>query len=245
MAYKNYPYKIHRFNSLSSTQDKAKEFAEKGLSEIVVVADKQTKGRGRFGRKWHSGKNGLWMSILLKPKNAGNLQYLTFVAAIAVADSIKKIAGLNAKIKWPNDVHCKGKKLCGILTEAIFGKESYVILGIGLNLNQERFPEPIKKTASSLRKLTKKNFSRELFLDSICGIFFDLYKKYFNESRLDYILKLWKSHCDTLGREITAKSKTGTFRGKAVGLDNECRLILQLKNGTLIKIAEGDISVRY
>ena len=84
-------YKLYHFNSLTSTQDKAKELAIKGLSDVIVVADIQTKGRGRFKRNWFSQKGGLWMSILLKPENTENLQYLTFAAAVAVVHSIKKI----------------------------------------------------------------------------------------------------------------------------------------------------------
>src|SRR3989338_10621694 len=136
-------YKIHYFKSLESTQDKAKEFAKKNLSNAVIVADVQTKGRGRFKRKWHSAKGGLWMSILLKPKNTENLQYLTFIAAIAVVKSIKKIANLKTSIKWPNDVHFNGKKLCGILTEGDFGKENFAVIGIGLNVNQKKFSKEI------------------------------------------------------------------------------------------------------
>ena len=129
-------YKIHHFKSLASTQEKAKEFSRKGLSDIAVIADIQTEGRGRFKRKWVSGKGGLWMSILLKPKNTENLQYLTFAAAVSVFNSIKKISNISTKIKWPNDLHYKGKKLCGILTEGIFGKDNFVVVGIGLNTNQ-------------------------------------------------------------------------------------------------------------
>src|SRR3989338_7594384 len=149
-------YKIYRFKSLPSTQDKAKEFSRKGLSNIAVIADIQTKGRGRFKRKWHSQKGSLSMSILLKPSNIKNLQYLTFAAAISVVKSIKKSANLNTKIKWPNDVHYKGKKLCGILTEGIFGKENYAVVGIGLNVNQDKFPYDIKNTASSLKIIKKQ-----------------------------------------------------------------------------------------
>ena len=117
-------YKIFHFKSLTSTQDKAKEFSKKRLSNVVIISDIQTKGRGRFKRKWYSNSGGLWLSILLKPKDTGNLQYLTFAAAVAVVRSIKKITNLNTNIKWPNDVHYKVKKLCGILTEGIFGKEN-------------------------------------------------------------------------------------------------------------------------
>src|SRR3989344_6751761 len=116
-------YQIYHFTSLNSTQEKSKKLSNEGKSNVVIIADTQTAGRGRFKRKWHSAKGGLWMSILLKTENIENMQYLTFAAAVAVVKSIKKITDLNTNIKWPNDVHYKNRKLCGILTEGIFGKD--------------------------------------------------------------------------------------------------------------------------
>ncbi len=238
-------YKIYHFKSLTSTQDKAKEFAKKGHSNIVIITDTQTKGRGRFKRKWHSDKGGLWMSILLKPKNINNMQYLTFASAIAVLKSIKKIANFNTNIKWPNDVHYKRKKLCGILTEGIFGKENYVIVGIGLNINQNRFPEEIKNIATSLRIIIKKVFYRKLFLKYITENFFHLYNNYYNKNKFNSILKEWKKYCDTIGKNVTLITRKKTLYGKAVGIDKNCNLLLKLKNGKVIKIMEGEVSVRY
>ena len=168
-------YKIHHFKSLTSTQDKAKEFAKIGLSNIVFVADYQTKGRGRFKRKWYSDKNGMWMSILLKPNNVENLSYLTFAAAIAVVKSIKKMANLNTNIKWPNDVNYNGKKLCGILTEGIFGKDNYVAVGIGLNVNQSKFPDIIKNSATSLKIIKNRTIDATKLRKKIIYEFFKLY----------------------------------------------------------------------
>ena len=237
-------YKIYHFKSLASTQDKAKEFAKKGLSNIVIVADVQTKGRGRFKRKWHSSKHGLWMSILLKPRNVKNLQYLTFAAAVAVSSSIKKITNLNTKIKWPNDVHHNGKKLCGILTEGIF-PANYVVVGIGLNVNQENFPEEIKNTAISLRIIKNQKISIKKLAKNIVEEFFILYNQYYNKNKFKNILKIWKRHCDTINKSVTVITKTGKFSGKAVGIDENCNLLLRLKNKKIIKIIEGDINVRY
>ena len=239
------PYKIYYFKSLTSTQDKAKEFAKKGHSNIVIIADAQTKGRGRFKRKWQSDKGGLWMSILLKPKNINNMQYLTFASAIAVLKSIKKLANLNTNIKWPNDVHYKRKKLCGILTEGIFGKENYVIVGIGLNINQNRFPEEIKNIATSLKIIRKNFFKREIFLNYILKEFFILYKNAYNENNFGEILKIWRRYCDTIGKNVEIITQTKISNGKAVGVDENCNLLLKLKNNKVIKIVEGDVSVRY
>lgn len=239
------PYKLHHFKSLTSTQDKAKEFSKKGLNNIVIIADQQTKGRGRFKRKWHSGKNGLWMSILLKPRNAENIQYLTFAAAVAVVNSIRKIAKLKTSIKWPNDVHYNKKKLCGILTEGIFGKENYVVVGIGLNVNQKNFPLDIKDTAISLKMIKKKTINIEKLTKNIIGQFFTLYNDYYNKNNLKDILKIWKKYCDTINKKVIVITRAKKIEGKPIGIDKNCNLLLKLKNNRTIKIIEGDVSVRY
>ena len=237
-------HKLYHFKSLTSTQDKAKEFSKKGISNIVVIADTQTKGRGRFGRKWHSQKGGLWMSILLKPNNIKNLQYLTFAAAISVVKSIKKSANLNTNIKWPNDVHYNGKKLCGILTEGIFGKDSYVAVGIGLNVNQEKFSDEIKNIATSLKIIKNKNIDIKGLSKSIIDGFFNLYNNQYNKNNIKNILKTWKKYCDTIGKNVIVISRSRKICGKAIGVDKDCNLLLKSKN-KIIKITEGDINVRY
>jgi len=238
-------YKIYHYESLSSTQDKAKEFSKIGLSNVVIVADVQTKGRGRFKRKWHSDKGGLWMSILLKPNNIRNLQYLTFAAAIAVVKSIKEIANLNTRIKWPNDVHYNGKKLSGILTEGIFGKENYVAVGIGLNVNQAKFPSDIKKIATSLKIIKKKKIDIKNVSKNIIDEFFNIYTNQYNKNNIKNILKTWKKHCDTINKKVAVISKNKKISGKAIGVDEDCNLLLKLKNKRIIKIIEGDVNVRY
>ncbi|MBI2650082.1 biotin--[acetyl-CoA-carboxylase] ligase [Candidatus Woesearchaeota archaeon] len=237
-------YKIYHLKSLASTQDKAKEFSKRRLSDIAIITDVQTKGRGRFKRKWFSDRGGLYLSILLKPKNTQNLQYLTFAAAISVVQSIKKIAKINTKIKWPNDVHYKKKKLCGILTEGIFGKENHVIVGIGLNVNQDEFPNEIKNIASSLKIIKKQGFSIKKIAKDILDGFYILYNHY-EKNKLQKILETWKKHCDTLGKNVTVITRAKKMNGKAIGVDRDCNLLLKLNNGKVMKIVEGDINVRY
>ena len=238
-------YKIHHFKSLTSTQDKAKELSKKGLSNVIVIADIQTKGRGRFKRKWHSDSGGLWISILLKPKDTGNLQYLTFAAAVAVVRSIKKITGLDTNIKWPNDVHYKGKKLCGILTEGIFGKENYAVVGIGLNVNQAEFPDEIRNTASSLKLIKKQTINIKQITQKIINEIFILYSNYYNKNKLEKILKIWRKNCDTINKNIAVTTTAKKIKGKAIGVDKDCSLLLKLKNNKIIKVIEGDVSIRY
>lgn len=239
------PYKIYHFNSLTSTQDKAKEFAKKGLNNIVIVADTQTKSRGRFKRKWFSDKDGLWISILLKPTNIEKMQYLTFAAAVAVVNSVKKITKLKTNIKWPNDVNYRRKKLCGILTEGIFGKDNYVVVGIGLNVNQNKFPKEIENTAISLRIINKKILDKKVFLKNICNEFFKLYDTYYNKNKLESISKIWERYCDTINKNVTVITRKKKLSGKAIGIDENCNLLLRLKNSKIIKIVEGDVSIRY
>ena len=236
-------YTIHHFKSLTSTQDKAREFAKKDLSNIIIVSDVQTKGRGRFKRIWYSGKNGLYMSVLLNPRNAANMQYLTFAAAVAVAKAIKKIANIETKIKWPNDVHYKNRKLCGILTEGIFGKENYVIVGIGVNVNQDKFPDEIKNIATSLRIIKNKKIKREKLFRKILYGFFVLYEKY-NKNKFKNILKEWKKYCDTINKDVVVITRTGKFSGKVIGIDKNCSLLLKTAKNKIIRITEGDINVR-
>lgn len=239
------PIQIFHFKSLTSTQDKAKDFAKKGLSDIAVVADTQTKGRGRFGRKWHSDNGGLWISILLKPNNMKNLQYLTFAAAIAVFKSIIELTGIKTSIKWPNDLLYKGKKLCGILTEGVFGKESYVIVGIGLNVNQNTFPDKIKNTTTSLKIINKNTLDIERLARKLNEDFFNLYENYYNKNRFASILEIWKKNCNTINKKATITTKTKKLQGKVIGIDKDCNLLLKMKNNKVVKIMEGDIKVRY
>ncbi|MBI1935211.1 biotin--[acetyl-CoA-carboxylase] ligase [Candidatus Woesearchaeota archaeon] len=239
-------YKLFHFNSLTSTQDKAKEFAKKGLSSAVIISDVQTRGRGRFKRKWHSSKGGLWMSVLLKPKNAQHLQYLTFAAAVSVVNAIKKITGINVKIKWPNDVHYKGKKLCGILTEGIFGKENHVVVGIGLNVNQDKFPEDIKNIATSLKLIKNETYAIKKISLLILEEFSNIYEKIYDKNKFNGILEIWKENCDTLNKNIKVTTgKKKVLYGQAVGVAEDCSLLLKLNNKKTIKIIEGDVHIRY
>ena len=239
-------YKIHRYKSLSSTQDKAKEFAKTiGISNIVVIADIQTKGRGRFKRKWHSSKNGLWMSILLKPKNTEKLQYLTFIASITVVKAIEKICELKTNIKWPNDIHYKKKKLCGILTEGIFGKENYAVVGIGLNVNQTKFPVEIENSSSSLRIIKRRIFDTKRINKIILDEFFNMYLNYYNQNKFDDISKIWRKYSDTFGKEVTIATRAERINGKAIGIDKNCNLLVKLSNDRVIMVIEGDVSIKY
>lgn len=225
-------FKIHHYKKLNSTNDKAKEFDENN----VIIAETQTKGKGRFNRNWSSGKGGIYMSIVLKPVD--NLAHYTFIAALSVQKAIKKICNFNARIKWPNDIMADNKKLCGILTENFFkGEISKMIIGIGLNVNN-KITSQLKNKTMTLKDIFKRNIDKEKLIKSILVEFKSLYKKY-NKKGFKPILTEWKNLSDTLNRNIKVKTLNKTFYGKAIDVDKDCNLIL--KNSKIKKIIEGDI----
>ena len=175
-------FKFYKFGTLISTNNKAKEFSKKGVSNIVIVAEKQTKGKGCFNRKWISGLGGLYMTIVLREKDLEKVKYLTLIASISVAKSIIKLTNLKAKVKWPNDVLVNDKKICGILTETISGKENYALVGLGVNINQKKFPKNIN--ATSLKIKTNRNYNIEKISKIIIKNFNSLNKYYKNKDLL-------------------------------------------------------------
>ena len=233
-------FKPYYFKTLTSTNDEAKRLARKGLDKILVISDKQTKGRGRFNREWISGLGGLYMTIVLKEKNLDKARYLTLIATVSVVKTIKKLTKLNALVKWPNDVMVNDKKICGILTETISGKENYALVGIGINVNQQTFNKNISNKAVSLKIITHKNYSLNKLINLIITNFNLLYNHY-NNKNYEKIIDVWKKYSHTLGKRIKAKTISGVYIGEAVDVDNDCNLILKLNNGKLKKIVEGDI----
>lgn len=229
-------YEIHYFNKLDSTNDKVKEFQKHGS---VVIAGIQTDGRGRFKRRWSSGKGGLWLSILLKPENIGKIGYLTLSAAIACQKAVKKIAKVESKVKWPNDLVVGNKKLCGILTESSSGENKFAIVGIGMNTNN-KIPKNLEGKAASLRQITGEDADNEKIAKSLLREFEALYKR-FNNKEYGFILKKWKKLCDTIGRDVKVITLDRTIRGRVTGVDSRLRLIIKAKGNKTEKVVEGDI----
>lgn len=229
-------YEIHYFNKLASTNDKVKEFKKEGS---VVIAGIQTDGRGRFKRRWSSGKGGLWLSILLKPENIGKIGYLTLSAAIACQKAVKKSAKIDSRVKWPNDLVIGNKKLCGILTESSSGDDHVVIVGIGMNTNN-KIPKHLEGKAASLRQITGKKADNEKIASCLLNEFEALYKR-FNNKEYGFILKKWKKLCDTIGRNVKVIAQDRTIEGRVTGIDSSLRLIITAKGNKTEKVVEGDI----
>lgn len=239
---KIYGFNFYHFKCLSSTNDKAKEIAAQGKGNTIIVSEKQTKGRGRFGRKWNSDIGGVYMTIVLKGHDLDKVSYLTFAASISVAKSIIGMCSLDAEVKWPNDVIINNKKVCGILAEIMSNKENFALVGIGVNVNNSKFPAELKDKATSLKIQAGKTFDLQALTKRIAKEFSLIYRDYANKN-YEKIIDLWKKYSHTLGKKVIAHTINGDFIGNAVGIDNECRLILRLGNGKIKKITEADIFI--
>ncbi len=231
---------------VDSTNDECKRQAEKGCqSGLLVVSDCQTGGKGRLGRDWYSKPaEGLYMSILLKP-NISPLEapQLTLLAGMSVAKAIKKITGLNAGIKWPNDVVVNGKKICGILTEmsAEIERIRYVVTGIGVNINNEVFGKELKEKATSVFLETGKKYKRNIFIDHIVSRLTEYYSLYCKEGFAAFKDE-YNSLCLNVGK-IVRTSGNIPIKGKALGVNDKGELLIETDTN-IVPVRSGEVSVR-
>ncbi|MGI1690705.1 biotin--[acetyl-CoA-carboxylase] ligase [Thermoanaerobacter uzonensis] len=240
---KNYIHKL----VIDSTNNFAKEIASRVPDGTVIIAEEQTAGRGRLGRSWISQKGcGIWMSIILKP----NIQpqeaiNLTQVAAISVVKAIEEVFHVESKIKWPNDIILNNKKVCGILTEmsSEIDKINYVIIGIGVNVNCDNFPEELKGKATSLYLETNSKVDRKKLTASILNNLEFYYNAYLQKG-FEYIRPICIEKSITIGRQIKVIANEGEIEGKAVTIDNNGSLVVETKEGKRLSIMSGDVSVR-
>lgn len=236
--------KIHRFKEVGSTNDEAFELAKKGAANgEVVVAEAQTKGRGRSGRAWKSpADKNIYMSVILRPQNITNLSSLTLVAGIAVADALKNFTKGDLKVKWPNDVWLNGKKLCGVLTEK---GEGFIVIGIGVNVNCERSdlsPE-VSKIATSLKEEEKHVFDPEKVLQKICDEL-DNYYIMFSSDGFEPFVALYNSWSLINDKEVAVTFNNEVTKGVAIGIDTNGALLLRTGEGVK-KIIAGDVSLAH
>ena len=240
---------IRYFDTCSSTQIIAHEEAQSGVPDgTVIIADEQTTGRGRMLRPWSSvaGK-GIWMSIIARPSlTPQQAPQLTLVAAVAIIRAIEDLTGIEAAIKWPNDILVNGKKMTGILTELQADPDQVkaIIIGIGMNVNQEAadFPEELHAIATSLKMLTGKSVDRAQLVAKILG-FLELYTDMYVKNGFAPIKLLWEGYSNTTGRRIRAVMLNETIEGVALGISDEGVLQLKLDDGSIRGIYSADIEI--
>ena len=237
--------KIYYLQRCSSTMDIAMQLASDNPSEgTIILAESQTKGRGRLGRHWVSPKyKGIYFSLILKPKiPPAQAAVLTLLAAVSICEAIKIATGITCSIKWPNDILVNNKKLGGILTEldAELGRVNFVIIGIGLNVNNE--PGELLRGAISLRFSGKSQHKIDR-LELLREILRRIEANYllFQEKKAADILEKWKSYSQTLGRRVKICSCRVHVEGQAVGIDTDGGLLVQKDSGGLQKFMSGDV----
>ncbi len=239
--------RFHYFEEVVSTNSTARELAEKGAGEgEIVVAETQTAGRGRLGRRWASPPfANLYLSIILRPKLPPvHAPQITLMAAVALAETTAAFIPGFAAIKWPNDIMVGGKKLGGILTELSCDAERvhYAILGIGVNLNfsLEVMPEEIRRRATSVLALTGQSVSRESFLRRLIQ---DLDRCYgvLEASGFGAIAARWEARFDLRGRRVRVEMLGQEIVGRAKGLDAEGALLVENESGAVQRIIAGDV----
>ena len=240
---------LHCREELESTSDLAKELAEQGAAHgEVVIAEKQTAGRGRRGRTWSSpaGKN-LYLSAVLRPQlPPQRAAELTLVASLAVCDACRQ-AGVDAGIKWPNDVLVGGRKVAGILTElaAVPDLVHWVVVGIGVNLNAGRddFPEELRDQATSLALERGQPVPRALFAAALLALLEQWLDRHAEEG-FEAVRGAWRERSATLGREVRVDLDGGEIAGVAEDLDGSGALLVRSGSG-LVRVVAGDVRILW
>ncbi len=240
---------IYFEEEVTSTQKIAHKLAYEGAKEgTLVVAEQQTAGRGRMDRKWFSPKGtGIWMSLILRPPiPPQKAPQLTLLTAVAIAQAIQEVTGIVPDIKWPNDILVNGKKCVGILTELQADPDRIhsVIIGIGMNVNQEleQFPEDIRTIATSLSIEKGEKIKRAELIQEVLLKIETLYRQYLQHGFLPIKL-LWEGYAVSIGKKITARTLNRTIQGVALGITEEGVLMLEDDDGVVHYIHSADIQL--
>lgn len=237
------------FDTIDSTNIKAQELAEKDYpSGTLVVADKQESGKGRRGRSWVSPSGtGIFMTLMIKPDiNPNNASMLTLVAALAVAKAITSVTGEEALIKWPNDIVINGKKVCGILTEmnAQFDYINHIVVGIGINVHNESFPEEISQMASSLMiEAGGKRFHRAQIIAETMSYFEQYYDTFLKTQDLSALVREYDELLVNRNKSVRVLDPKEPFDGKAMGITPKGELIVDTWESRKL-VSSGEVSVR-
>lgn len=214
----------------------------------LVLAEEQTRGRGRLGREWSSPKEGgIWMSFLIEPRlPAESCPMLTLVAAMAVRAAIKEITGLEAAIKWPNDIVIEGRKVCGILTEMAGMSEGFpeIILGIGINGNRRAFPAELKEVATSLALEKGRDIDRGLLIAEVCNSLEKYFLIFEKAGDLAPLKAEYEEYLVNRGRLVRILAEGEEYTGTALGINEQGALLVEREDKSIDTIISGEVSVR-
>lgn len=245
---------LHFMESTGSTNPDAKRFAEEGEPHgTTVVADRQTQGRGRRGRSWSSPSGvSIYFTIVVRPEFAPDkASMITLVMALSVAQAIEEVTGLQAQIKWPNDIVVHQKKVCGILTEMSMTPEldeiQFVVVGVGVNTNHnsvEEFPEEIRKTATSLKIESGTHIDRAGLLERILARFEENYDRFEKVQDLSALRDAYQAHLINVDAQVRVLDPAGEYTGISRGISETGELIVERETGEQVLVYAGEVSVR-
>ena len=233
-----------------STNVVVREYAEQGMEEgFLFVADEQTKGRGRYGRTFFSPQGtGVYFSLLLRPKGVLARQGtgITAMAAVAMCEAVKEVSGRATGIKWVNDIYVDGRKVCGILTEASMGLESgtldYVILGVGVNVYspENGFPESLADKAGTVFDEVHDDMKNRLI-----ALFLEKFWAYYLKQGDKNYIKRYREYSLVTGKQIQVLAENGNREAYVLGIDDDCRLLVEYQDGERDVLSCGEISIAF
>jgi BirA family biotin operon repressor/biotin-[acetyl-CoA-carboxylase] ligase len=236
------------FDEISSTNETAKQLAKDGrVNGTTVISDSQSGGRGRRGRVWSSEKGaGIYMSIIIRPNiTAETAPRFTLAAAMGVCDALNCF-DIKTKIKWPNDLLYDNRKLCGILMEAGGTQNGidYIVIGIGVNVNNKMFPKEIDSSAVSMANIAGKDFDRGFVAAEILNCL----EKRFSECERDEsffdLLSQYKLRSCVYGQKVRITGTSEEYEGVAEDFDPLGRIWLRLCDGTRTAVGAGEVTLR-
>lgn len=230
--------KIIYYEELSSTMDVAKDLARKGCPDFTtVVAGRQVGGRGRLRRKWLSDKGGLYFTMVLRPDLPPLLSFrVSFLASLTLAKTINDMFGVDARVKWPNDLLVDERKICGMLSELEAEAEQVAFINVGLGVNVNNDPSDIEPAATSLKAILGRKVSKK----AILAQFLNAFEQRMQTGGFDRVIEEWKAYTVTLNREVRVVTTREVFNGKAVDVDDSGALVLKCADGSIQKIFYGD-----
>jgi BirA family transcriptional regulator, biotin operon repressor / biotin---[acetyl-CoA-carboxylase] ligase len=229
---------IHYFDAVDSTMDVARDLARKQCPHFtVVIAGRQTKGRGRLKRTWQSSEGGLYFTVVVRPEVPPALSSrVNFAASMILAQTLRGLFDVHAAVKWPNDILVDGKKVAGILSEmdAETDRVNFINIGIGINVNND--PTPDEPMALSLKKILGRPVERRALLKT----FLDGFEHTIDDAGLVNVVSQWKKYTQTLNRQVKIVTTREVAKGLAVDVDDDGALIIKLPDGSLKRIIYGD-----
>lgn len=230
--------RIHYFPELPSTMDTAKDLARKNCPDFtVVIAGRQTEGRGRLSRQWLSEDGGLYFTLVLRPEIPVPISSrVNFLASLILAQLLREMYQIEAAVKWPNDILVENRKLSGMLSELEAEADRVFFINIGMGINVNNDPAGIEAGAISLKKLLGREISRIRLLSR----FLDKFENRLKNADFENVILEWKQYTVTLQRPVRIVTQQEVTEGLAVDVDENGALIIKLADGSLKKIIYGD-----